>query len=740
VTLPPPFLADWPGRFRHPHLCVALASGAVGQATLVDALLRDLALNVDDTEAFTWLLDRGEFPAAEMLIGGSPMLLASADVEHDAQRRLRSQRDKLAAELHSKAEALFDRAQAAGLPAPIDPTSFLPDDAWRYPEQNDRLREVCRKLDGEIKKAAVQRSTQLHRHLSKPLRTAWEERIKRGELLAADRLLIEGTNDRPPPDVVPRPRPWDPTVDAIKVLKGIRSSHRRDWMPGPAGLDLLDAYLVLCENATPETAHAFSHVLAGFLGSAEGRAPVPVSAGYLYRLDLSVAGRLLPLPWLSDVRVLLRTGDEPISPTLAGSDRVIVVDCGRELSPSKRSNLAHLSPGDIVRLSTVTEHQAMQLLRLAGSRWTLRAVGVKDGHALSGLLTGPQETGWGRLAWLLDILDLGGTELTRELTHEVCTHPGAMHILLDVLIRARIRGLKLLLDTRSRLVEAILPPTTPDPAARTAFLAALVADGFDDPLGAEDLAVAVAVEGGNVPDRVLSSGISLLAGHPLVVTTPEGIRLRRCGVLARLRDDAPRMLLDSLAAEHAPGHEDWLAHRWALLPVDAPPDARPDLRADAIRAAEPAAETVDVIHLVETVVADLGAAYPAVDMELDLPAQAYAAVTDAALRTILAELLQNAVDAVTVANRHRIRIGVYSDPDDVLLDVADDGAGVTLPNPHVAVFRRGRNRGDGTSGRGLPDAEALARAIDAQLVLVDPRGQQLQGAHFQLSLPRRPPA
>jgi hypothetical protein len=67
-------------------------------------------------------------------------------------------------------------------------------------------------------------------------------------------------------------------------------------------------------------------------------------------------------------------------------------------------------------------------------------------------------------------------------------------------------------------------------------------------------------------------------------------------------------------------------------------------------------------------------------------------------------------------DRQRLRVAVHADLDEVVVDVADDGNGVAFRNPHAA-FRLGRTTRGGGRGRGLYDAEQLARRTDVQLVL-----------------------
>jgi C4-dicarboxylate-specific signal transduction histidine kinase len=123
-------------------------------------------------------------------------------------------------------------------------------------------------------------------------------------------------------------------------------------------------------------------------------------------------------------------------------------------------------------------------------------------------------------------------------------------------------------------------------------------------------------------------------------------------------------------------------------------------------------------------------------VDLDLPQRASIAVAPDVLRTILAEVLQNALDELMAARRQRLQIAAHTDADDVLIDVIDDGGGVAFANPYAA-FKPNRSLRGGARGRGLFDAEQLARRIDGQLVLMThAHGGVLNGAHFRLIVPR----
>ncbi|MFJ9107629.1 ATP-binding protein [Streptomyces sp. NPDC102283] len=763
MTLPESYLSGWAGRLCLPRVCVELSTGGLDGERITTALLRDLASDLDDAGALDWLLEQGEFPSAAALITESPAVVTDLEMLRDAQERLSRRETEVRAELGGEIEHLLDRAEAAGVPAPAGISDLLTDAAEsRLPRLRERLTSLAEELDtdiGEARNEAKRRMTLHNRRagVSKALFAAWEQRVKRGQLVAAERLLAVGDSEVAPPDTVPRVRAWDPTVDAHTVLERMsQRSYGGEWMPGLDGQLLLESYAALRASRAERDAEDFSATLAEFVGGTRRRPPIPCSGGYSFRFDLSSATRALPLSWLSDIRMVLHMEDESPLPDTSAEERLIVIDCGTGTERLHgRSNVAVLSPGDLIRLSTVTQHRALQLLRLLGRNWTSHALGIGSGGALEPLLVGhPEPVAWGRLSWLLDVLDLGGTELVRELIDQVGLHPNGLYILIESLLRAgggRTRDSRrerwATIDMTSQLGAAVLPSLMPGPAGRIAFLALLAADGFGTPLQVPDLQLSVAIEGGDASEDLLKEGVRALTRHPLVDsrTEPEsesGILLRRCAVLSRMRQEAPSMLLEALAVT-APSNDTqaWSGHRWALLLEgfgDHTLESTLENRARAIASCGPAPEPHDVIPTIEAVVADCRKAFPTLRVDLDLPAHASAAVPLNALRTILAEVLQNAVDELAEAQRDRVQITVSSDPDDIIIDIADDGNGVGFANPHAA-FRLGRGTRGPSRGRGLFDAAELARRIDAQLVLTTQGGSHsLHGACFLLALPREP--
>jgi signal transduction histidine kinase len=764
VSLTPSYLASWPGRFRHPRLWVeAAAAGSEDQLTagpagdpanhdLVTALLKDVAAGLDEPRALAYLLEQGELPAAASFIDDSPWLRSDPAAAQEAGRRLLRRRREAAEAVSDAVELARSRAEAAGVRVP-DLPEVGGDELFRLPLLWNWIAAANAELDDEVEAArleAEERTDENQRALSEILLAAWRQRISRGQLVTAERLLAAGGEDVLPPDAVPPLRAWDPTVNASATLD--RRWHRprdAEWPTSPAGQLLLESYQGLRHDSSAEAAESFCSALVEFLGGTAARGPRAYPGGYLFRLDLSSVGSLVPLAWLSDVRVVVRTDDEPIPPAIAAEARLIVVDAVSGTDGRRgRSNLAVLAASDLIRLSTAPDHRGLQLLRLVGRSWTSHAAGVRGAEALSAFLGGPESLAWIRLAWLVDVLGLGGAELTRELTNETGIHPAGLSVLLDLVLRSNrdishghVARIWQTLDARSRLVDAVLPSATADRAARVVFLAALAADGFDAPLQLADLELSIAVEGGDAPASLLERGLADLASHPLTEVTDEGVRLLRCAVLARLREDAPAMLLELLAALASDGPADhaWARHRWALLPDGDAGGALEDLlrrRQEAIERAAASDVPLDSIAVIDLLAGDLAEAHPTVELDLDLPGRAPTTAPPEALRTILAELLQNAINELAAAGRVALRVAVHADGEDVIIDVVDDGNGVRRPNPH-AVLRPDRRSRAEPRGHGLPDAEQLARQIDGQLVLVTPiHADPLNGAHFRLTVRR----
>ena len=399
MSLPPSYLADWSDRFRYPRVCVEIGAGTdVGH--ILAALLKDVAADFDDAEALAYLLDKGEFPAAANCINHSPSLSNDPVAGDEARKRLRRRQREAGEEISDTIELLMSRAEAAGIPAPTSvPSPWTDGEEFRLPLLQDQLAQATKELDQAIEDArskAEKRTDHRRRGLSEVLLAAWRQRISRGQLVTAERLLAVGDGGGLQPDEVPQLRAWDPTMDAVTALERMNRSHRRDeWPSHPEGQLLLENYRALRDDRTPDAAEAFSCALVEFLGETRVRQPSVYSGGYVFRLDLSSAAQVVPLTWLPDVRVAIQTKAEPIPLAMAREERLIVIDGGAVPERAAgRSNLTVLSPADLLRLSTAPQHRGLQLLRLAGRAWTARAAGIGDAGSLRPL---PHRLGAGRL-------------------------------------------------------------------------------------------------------------------------------------------------------------------------------------------------------------------------------------------------------------------------------------------------------------------------------------------------------
>ena len=644
MSLTPSYLASWPGRFRHPRLWVeAVATVSEDELTgshvddpegpagdppndrVATALLEDVAAGLNEPRALAYLLARGELAVAASFIENSPWLRRDPAAAQEAGRRLRRRQREAAEEVLDAVELARSRAEAAGVPVPDLPEVGGEDEPFRLLLMRNRIAAANKELDYQVGAARLkteERTDEDRPALSEILLAAWRQRISRGQLVTAERLLAAGGEDILPPDAVPPLRAWDPTVDATAALERVRRRPRdSEWSAGPAGQLLIESYGGLRHDGSAEAAEAFCSALVEFVGGTPARRPRPYPGGYLFRLDL--LGQLARSPGVA-VRRPGRRPDRRQRDPAGHRGREPADRCRRRVRrrPAPRS----LEPGRPLgerphQAEHGPRHRGLQLLRLAGRFWTVRASGVGDAETLGAFLGGPEPVAWIRLAWLVDILGLGGAELTRELTNETGIDPTGLSVLLDLVLRShrdasqgRVTRLWQTVDARSRLVDAVLPSATPDPAARIVFLAALAADGFDAPLQLADLELSIAVEGGDAPASLLERGLVDLVGHPLAEVVDQGVRLLRCAVLTRMREDAPAMLLELLAALAAkgPSNQALTRHRWALLPDGETGGVLEDLlrrRNEAIERAAASDVPHDAVAVIDLLAGDLGEAY-----------------------------------------------------------------------------------------------------------------------------------
>lgn len=127
---------------------------------------------------------------------------------------------------------------------------------------------------------------------------------------------------------------------------------------------------------------------------------------------------------------------------------------------------------------------------------------------------------------------------------------------------------------------------------------------------------------------------------------------------------------------------------------------------------------VDIAAIASDVVADARVLAPARPITLDAPSVAMAAGDDDRLRQVLANVVRNAV--VHTEDDVPIFVGVRAEPDAVLIEVRDEGAGMSpeLVDRVTERFVRAdpsRSRQQGGSGLGLSIAESAVAAHGGQL-------------------------
>jgi signal transduction histidine kinase len=129
-----------------------------------------------------------------------------------------------------------------------------------------------------------------------------------------------------------------------------------------------------------------------------------------------------------------------------------------------------------------------------------------------------------------------------------------------------------------------------------------------------------------------------------------------------------------------------------------------------------------------------------VQLVVETPPTARAAVRPELLQVLLYELLSNAAEALT-GQAGTVSVIVGEDAEDIHVDVLDNGPGIAVaPGSEYRLFRAGVSTRGQDRGRGLHVARELARRAGGEMVLQARSASHpvLRGAHFRLVLPRQP--
>ncbi|MFB8044421.1 ATP-binding protein [Streptomyces hydrogenans] len=781
-------LSQWPGRFRFGRLTVALrAPERLDEDVLVDAVLRGIAEDEDERSVFDSLLQEGELEAAEYLLEHSP-LSDQAGLSSRLQA-LSDRRQELHDDLRARCEALRKQAADAGLDLPeLDMAELEEACAVSWAETLRLLEFSHIALGKELK---VIRETLLSRLAERGAQgatdPAWTESsralIDAGLLRAAGRQIDDGTCGTGPERVPPLPA-WNPELSPGQLLEWHLDPVQRqrqlryaDWAPADdSARELLETYASLDDGGFV-AAQRFTAALNAYLhsGDPDRGSPEEITGGYLTTVagvfaDPEIA-RFRPLGNLD----LFIGGPETREPE--GMDAMPpYVALGPVLvTPADRSPCAVLALRDLLQLATLRTGRSTALVRLLGRQWPLATFVGRTPDALDERLGPDEPSRWATLRWILDLTGLGGIVVADALAFVTGWDPALLHLFLQALAERHGRadgGERWLSRWRrerqftAAVQDTVLRPLGSSRVAHIAFWAALAAAPAGEEVTADELLVVVQLTADLVPDAdVLTAAMAGLGRLRLTEqASAERVRLRRCEVFTFLREQAEQRLetvLRDWAAHSAAAPEDhghavrlWEARRHGLSPDyddyltalgGTTPEA--DLDARLARLAQQTAESsvdeqsvvgmTDLVPMLRETIGLWQQAFPGVRVETGGPGVAVARISARAAQVLLYELLANAGEQL--AGSETGRVSVYVEPygDEWLVDVRDNGAGITYPQGREdLVFRAGRStKGEGR-GDGLHRARDIAETADGALLLVSRSDGHpiLKGAHFRLIL------
>lgn len=784
-------LSHWPGRFRFGRLAVALRTPErLDEDVLVDAVLRGIAEDEDEQSVFDSLLREGELEAAEYLLEHGP-LPGRAGLSNRLQA-LTDRRQELRDDLRARCDALRKRAGDADLDLPeLDLAELERRCAVSWSETLRLLRTAETALEKGLaagRKALLARLAE--REAQGATDPAWAESsralIDAGLLRAAVRQIDDGTRSTGPERVPPLPA-WNPELSPRQLLEWHLDPVQRqrqvryaDWAPADdSARELLEAYASLDDGGFV-AAQRFTTALNSYLHSDDpGRVrPDEVTGGYL-----ATVARVFTDPEIARFRPvgnldLFIGGPETREPE--GMDAMPpYVAVGPALgTPADRGPCAVLVLRDLLQLATLRTGRSTALVRLLGRQWPLATFAGRTPDALGELLGADEATRWATLRWILDLTGLGGIVVADALAFATGWDPALLHLFLQALAERQGRaggGERWLSRWRrerqftAAVEDTVLRPLGPSRVARIAFWAALAAAPAGEEVTADELLAMAQLAADLVPDAdALTAAMAGLGRLRLTEkASAERVRLRRCGVLNFLGERAEQRLETAL--------EDWAAHREAAAPEDhghavrlwearrhgLSPDYEEylaalesttpaaDLDARLARLARQTAEnpvdeqrvdgTTDLMPVLRETIGLWQQVFPGAQVETDGPGAAVARISARATQVLLYELLANAGEELAGSETGRVSVHVEPYGDEWLVDVRDNGAGITYPQGREdLVFRAGRStRGEGR-GDGLRRARDIAEAVDGALLLVSRSGGHpvLKGAHFRLILPK----
>jgi signal transduction histidine kinase len=478
IELPLTMLETWPDRWRYPDLVLALVSG--DQATVeaaFPAVLRGLAVPMETpAHAIRWLIDQGEFVAADYLRTAGLTLSEKINGYDELTSLLKRERQAAVAEIGRISHRLSARARRSD--GPERDHDQLLDLAHR---SRSAATAAIAAWNEEVDAAENAWKDRLLRELQAKAgdaNTAWTAAViasvDAGELPTAQRLLSGDPEDHASapagPVAVPRPPdawPWaqTPVGIALTWYTGARApvGFEARWLPsGDEDAEALVAALDrLRSELTRPSVEAFANALDRLLGvpALTGHRADPVGGGFLTFLHgISDAG----LPRLALPREMpLWVGPEAWRPPATASLPAVwlVRDVPR---PPSVSGVAILDPTNLFRLvvprSDDRAHLAtarrVNLLRMVCEQLRLEDVIGRS----KGLDFGGQGITAAAVGWIFDLLGVGTAEATVEvLLYDTGDHPVALRTALDALVPDGRRP--------ARLTHASVAAWRDDPAA-----------------------------------------------------------------------------------------------------------------------------------------------------------------------------------------------------------------------------------------------------------------------------------
>ncbi|MFE8989547.1 ATP-binding protein [Streptomyces collinus] len=793
-------LTDWPGRFQHQAVLVALSADTEpSPGQLAMALLDSYDSPATSTEVFHRLLEAGEFELADSMLTDCREL---RDGAAGFRQALGSARAAAGEGVRLKVGELRRRAEDADIAPPpgLDTDELRERAHLRTAPVATQLAQCEKVLDQDIATAvdALRGSTGTDER--SPAQTAYVN-----DLLAAGQLRVaRAVLEREPPgallpEAVPQLPPWRAAFDPEVVRQVLvdpsapRVAEYQQWEPAdPAARTLLDAYddLMSEEGCTRQAVVAFISALGRFLGTGDQLAPVsarPDGAGFMTSFDgLFAEDPLRHLHETGRVDLFVAAPNSPGLPSdLAGLQQCVAV--GRGLEPSgylSGEPCAVLSTRDLLRLLPLTTHRPTAMLRLLARQWPLAVIAGRSPKDLARLL-GSGETRWQRLRWIVDLAGLGDAVVVDEMEAATGFDTGLLHTMLHRIAPGQPRT-ALLPGGRFaswqgdtdlvRAMEEHLAGRCQDEAALATLWAALYVAEPDGRVRMDDVrAVTAMVATGKDTATSVAAGAAALAADGFL--RPDGEddlrllpRAKVLGMLAQRAEERLTHAVARLPAATAAKPADaqsallsqltgWHINRHRLAPdfanyqslTGADFTDRDELLSTARRvlAQTEAGDRLapDGTSLLDQVLRELGAelsaAHAQVEVDIRCPADAHAALSADALRVVFYEILENAAESVSSTGGGTVQVIVQIDESDLVVDVLDSGEGLVgqFQDRPTLVFRKGRTTKGPDRGHGLHQVRSILADVaegPAEITL-GPAGDAhptLRGVHVHLDLPQ----